>query len=165
MRWLPRFGLTLPTEARWEHAARGGTTSVFWSGDEVDALDGVANVAGLETLKGLQRNELLGGHADDHRSMAPVGSYWANPFGFHDVHGNVWELCLDPYLPYDAPLRAGDGLRLGESERRLGRSGDFANPWTEARVANRQSTQPDAKAAVVGLRPARELAQPAGLDR
>lgn len=70
----------LPTESEWEHAARGGTVTARWWGDGLDgeyvACDGC-------------------GTRWDRRSTAPVGSFPANPFGLHDVIGNVAEMVED----------------------------------------------------------------------
>src|SRR5438093_1545585 len=73
----------LPTEAEWEYAARAGTTTRFHTGDTLTADD--ANLA--KALEGKLRR---------------VGSYQANAWGLHDMHGNVAEWCLDWHGPYDA---------------------------------------------------------------
>jgi formylglycine-generating enzyme required for sulfatase activity len=70
----------LPTEAEWEYACRAGTTTAFSFGDELTAKD--ANYAHDGYGTGLQRT-------------SNVGEYAANPWGFHDMHGNVWEWCAD----------------------------------------------------------------------
>ena len=76
----------LPTEAQWEYACRAGTTSTYNNGgnDESD-------------LKQLGRyfgnaSDGEGGYSSNHTT---VGSYVANAWGLYDMHGNVWELCLD----------------------------------------------------------------------
>ena len=69
----------LPTEAQWEHACRAGTTAAFFPGDSISALGDYAWVAGNAT------------------GTQPVGLKPANPWGFHDIAGNVNEMCLDWY--------------------------------------------------------------------
>ncbi|CAG0906977.1 unnamed protein product [Cyprideis torosa] len=66
----------LPTETEWEWAARGGTETGYWWGDEVGEN---------------KANCLNCGSEWDNKRVAPVGSFAANPFGLHDTAGNVWE--------------------------------------------------------------------------
>ncbi len=96
---LPPAGLDLPTEAQWEYAARGGTSTVWWTGDDPESLAGAADLAQIQSL--------------------PVGTVGANGFGLHDVVGNVWEWCRERDGYYDAPLAPGDGERTWRPARGL----------------------------------------------
>ena len=68
----------LPTEAQWEYACRAGTTSLYNNGGNSD-----------EDLQKLGRYRATG------RGLAVVGSYQPNAWGLYDMHGNVFEWCLD----------------------------------------------------------------------
>lgn len=78
----------LPTEAEWEYAARAGTTTPFSTGQSISEEQ--ANFNASVTYNGGQ----LGSRA---QSTVPVGSYAANPWGIHDMNGNVWEWTCSAY--------------------------------------------------------------------
>jgi sulfatase modifying factor 1 len=69
--------LSLPTESQWEYAARAGSSTAYWWGNEVNSA--MANWNGEQ-----------GG-------TTPVKRYSANPWGLFDMHGNVWECCQSPW--------------------------------------------------------------------
>lgn len=104
-RWLSvKEGKTyrLPTDEEWEYAARAGTRTRYWNGDDPRMLTQVANIPD-GTLRRVSTEDYytnpknLGSTVTDTEDgfagLAPVGSFPANPWGLHDVHGNVWEWC------------------------------------------------------------------------
>jgi sulfatase modifying factor 1 len=93
----------LPTEAEWEYAARGGTKTAYAHGDDPEGLAGIGNGADA-TARAKFPGWSIGIKAKDgHVFTAPVGQFKVNPFGLHDMHGNVWEWCEDWYEPNSYP--------------------------------------------------------------
>jgi len=144
-RWLGRrTGLTyrLPSEAEWEYAARAGTATDYWWGD--DPGTGRANCRNC-------------GSEDSHQTV-PVGRFAPNPFGLFDMHGNVWEWVLDCWhpthenSPRDGSARLADGCR-----ERVTRGGSWYYVNTNARSAYRSKFPADAFSYGIGLRVVREL--------
>ncbi|MFT5049581.1 MAG: formylglycine-generating enzyme required for sulfatase activity/predicted Ser/Thr protein kinase [Chlamydiales bacterium] len=146
---MRKLGCVLPTEARWEYSARGGTSSRYWTGDDLATVKRSVNSRGTETGR------------DRYEHHSPVGLFDANAFGLHDVTGNVWELCLDDYKVqyHTLPLRPGDGLVLadggGDYSSRGGSSRSHVGTF---RTAMRSDTRANHVTADIGVRPARELA-------
>jgi len=88
-------GGSLPTEAQWEYACRGNTTTPFNTGDCLSNLN--ANYCWIYTYKTCPNtNTTYPGKA------LAVGTYPANAFGLFDMHGNVREMCSDWYGAYHA---------------------------------------------------------------
>ncbi|VFN04444.1 MAG: Formylglycine-generating enzyme, required for sulfatase activity, contains SUMF1/FGE domain, partial [Candidatus Kentron sp. G] len=133
----------LPTEAEWEYATRAGTNSQYWWGNRVGKNH--ANCDGCD--------DRWGG-----KGTAPVGSFPANAFGLHDVHGNVWEWVRDcgdgSYPPAPTDSRAKEGKAC---KSRIVRGGGWNfKPWY-ARSAARFRLLPTARQDAVGFRLARDL--------
>ena len=140
----------LPSEAEWEYAARAGTTGLFWWGDAVG--QGRANCDRC-------------GSRWDGRQTAPVGSFAANAFGLHDVHGNVWERVQDCRNDdYVGAPSDGSAWESGNCNARGVRGGGWKSIPLVMRAANRAWVWPPSSRvfdAETGFRVARTLAEPA----
>jgi eukaryotic-like serine/threonine-protein kinase len=78
----------LPSEAEWEYACRAGTTTPFAFGETITPV--VVNYDGIFTYAKAAEGE-------SHQRATVVGSFPANLFGLYDMHGNLWEWCLDEW--------------------------------------------------------------------
>ncbi len=157
---MKRLALVLPTEAQWEFGARAGTTSAWWTGDAKEQLAGACNLAdAYGNAHGGQIGWPYESWLDDGwTTHAPVGSYRANAFGLHDVIGNVWEWCRDPYTDYGTSTKPEDGeRRMAVPRYRVVRGGAFNESPSRSRCAFRDWSAPVTKTNTLGLRPARVL--------
>ena len=154
-RLLMRHGLVLPTEAQWEYGCRGETTSV-WAVD-FEQLEKVANLADAAAKAAAPQWSNFESWRDGHVVHAPVGTFAANAYGLHDMHGNVWEWCRDGFGDYGSE-RGDDGLRSGRAADRVNRGGSFTSAAVDARSANRVTYVPSVRLGYLGLRPARLIA-------
>jgi len=136
---------TLPSEAQWEYACRAGTTTPFYFGETITT--NLANYNGNYTYgsgpKGTYR-----------KKTTEVGSFPPNSFGLYDMHGNVWEWCLDHWHKgYEgAPADGSAWVTKGESDRRMLRGGSWLNFPESCRCAYRADHFPDARNDNIGFR-------------
>lgn len=119
-------GVQLPSEAEWEYAARGGRQFEYGTSTGELSHD-LANYSGKEGR-------------DQWENTSPVGSFPANPFGLHDMAGNVWEWCQDWYDGYPGNNKKDDNF--GQKARVL-RGGSWGfNDERTFRCSNRYRGDP-----------------------
>ena len=122
----------LLSESEWEYVARAGTTSPFYTGDRITTKQ--ANFDGNYTYNGSSKGEYR-------KRTVKVGSFPANRFGVHDMHGNVWEWVEDCWhssyggAPTDGS--AWESKNKGDCTRRVLRGGSWLNNPRDLRSAFR----------------------------
>lgn len=154
--WLnERFGLSgkyhafrLPSEAEWEYACRAGTVTAFHFGETITAKQANYNghLAYGDGHKGAY-----------HEKTMPVGSYPANEFGLHDMHGNVWEWCEDPWHYNYAGAPKDGSAWEGDPSPRVLRGGSWVNNPVNLRSAARTRVITSSQGIINGFRLARTV--------
>ncbi|NJC88027.1 MAG: formylglycine-generating enzyme family protein [Desulfuromonas sp.] len=128
----------LPTEAEWEYAARAGSNTAYWWGNEVGR--GNANCNGC-------------GSRWDNPQTAPVGSFTANRFGLYDMHGNVSEWVADRrHDSYQGAPADGSAWVDGTSADRVQRGGSFRDFPKDIKASTRNWANPSRKQIDCGFR-------------
>ena len=155
----------LLSEAEYEYALRGGTTTEYWWGDDKDAMCRYANGPDAHVMSLFPR--WTGGAAceDGHDFLAPVASYQANGYGLYDMAGNAWEWTADCYVVgYAAQPRDGSPHdNGGQCVWRTTRGGSFGYAVYDFRSAQRNwRIEPYVRGGDVGFRVARDIAAAAG---
>lgn len=133
----PGWAFRLPTEAEWEYACRAGTTTRFSYGDDPTDLH-------LGTYAWFTRNSDSMTH--------PVGTKAANPWGLYDMHGNVWEWCLDRW---GGSLPGGTMTNIttaASGTLRAARGGSWLYEARACRSANRDDYAASNRCGDVGFR-------------
>jgi len=139
----------LPTEAQWEYACRAGTTTALNSGKGAYHLsNSCPNMGELGRYKHNVK-EGLGGETFGHTK---VGMYEPNNWGLYDMHGNVWEWCLDWFISSPGTGSATDPKGPPLSDGRVIRGGSFGSEARDCRSAIRSKSLRDNNSNVIGFR-------------
>lgn len=152
-------GFRLPTEAEWEYAARSGTVTPFWTGENLTTYQ--ANYNGFLPYVGNVQGKYR-------RRPVPVKSFDPNPWGIYDVHGNVreWVWDLGDRFGFGQWTWSGSILIEGETakkalvdptgsiqdSKRIVRGGGWNDGAPSCRAAARDGDLPDSRKPDVGFR-------------
>jgi formylglycine-generating enzyme required for sulfatase activity len=134
---LPKNTYRLPAEEEWEYACRAGTSTAYYSGSKPADLDRVAETGD-----------------NNYRSTRNVGGRPPNALGLYNMHGNVWEWCLNWYARYP-----GDATPITEDEKRMRslRGGNWYVRAPDCRSAERGRLAPTSHGNMLGFRVLREI--------
>jgi formylglycine-generating enzyme required for sulfatase activity len=131
----------LPTEAEWEYACRAGTTMKWSFGDDESELEHYAWY-----------------DKNSNRKTHEVATKKENPWGLFDMHGNVWEWCLDDWVDnYHETPRDGTANKISKDSRKVVRGGSWFNFANYTRSAYRSNGTPTNRSFNVGFRLLRTL--------
>jgi len=142
-----RINYRLPSEAEWEYSCRAGTDTMWSFGEDRHALGDYAWYIDSESDV-------------ENQNACEVGVKKPNPWGLHDMHGNVWEWCNDAY-DYDyysiSPSNDPTGPKSDSNSPRVARGGYFRYFTRHSRSASRNARNPDERHRVIGARLVKEL--------
>jgi formylglycine-generating enzyme required for sulfatase activity len=167
---VAELSLVLPSEAQWEYACRAGTETATYAGkmsilgeNNAPVLDRIAwyggnSGVGFELAEGEDSSHWSEKQYDHTRAgTGPVGMKVANPWGLHDMLGNVWEWCADAWhASYEgAPTDGSARIETGGAAYRVIRGGSWSGDARAVRAAFRRGGDPTYRGGNVGFRCAR----------
>ena len=128
--------IRLPSEAEWEYCCRAGTTTLYAWGDDIKDIDKYCwykvNAPGNDP---------------------PVGTKLPNAWGFHEMHGYVWEWCADAWSPsYEKTPTDGSPFTAKEATDYVLRGGSYADPPEACRSAYRHFVPANTQSDTIGFR-------------
>lgn len=155
IKWLSRkegVKYSLPTEAQWEYASRGGRQGQLYSwGNDMPPRGQVGNFCDETSRAKYRWTYYIHGYNDGYAETAPVGNYQSNGFGLYDMIGNVWEWCQDWYGNYPAGSVT-DPRGPGSGKYRVVRGGSWGRDPGSLRSATRGRFAPDFRGNDIGFR-------------
>ena len=162
LRRKTQIDFDLPSEVEWEFACRAGNGEGLWG--DGSAYSG--NTTGDTNCPGRHRGNIAdpnvispGVTGTTNQSTTVCGSYAPNSWGIYDMHGNVWEWCLDFYADDVSSVSGRVNTTVGELTTRTRKGGGWINYPSFARAASRYSSTPSTVDSAIGFR----LACQAGL--
>jgi formylglycine-generating enzyme len=141
----------LPTEAEWEYACRAGTTTPYWTGAELPEEHHRNQWTETGSRRVNAKDQVSRPLKGNVEVSLRAGAMPANPWGLHEMHGNVEEWVRDWYGPYPAaaqtdPIGPADGLL------KITRGGSHNSALKYLRSANRAATLPEDRHWLIGFR-------------
>ena len=135
------WSYVLPTESQWEYACRAGTTTAYSWGNAIASSNANYNWDGAHNT------------GNDFKQTRDVGQYAANPWGFFDMHGNVWEWTADWYqAAYPTGNLVIDPTGPASGSFRVKRGGSWYDGGTNLRSAKRNLHTPSTRYNDLGFR-------------
>jgi len=149
----------LPSEAEFEYAERGGTSTPYWwgTGTPKRALENLAGQGDRSPHGNRGWGTAFEGYTDQYFGPAPVKALRANPFGLYDMTGNVSEWVADCWQDSLLGTASDGSARGGTCKKRVFRGGSWAAPPNRDRSAFRSRRSADFTSAEIGFRVARDL--------
>ena len=157
-RFVAHYGLQLPTEAQWEYAARAGSTTRFFWGDDERGGEGYGNVKDALGRKKFPLWNTSFPFSDGVEILAPVGKYRPNAWGLYDMVGNVSEWVEDAFRR-DYPADGADESAVAgdTNSARMIRGASWLDPPDFGRSAKRVVFAPVGRRDFIGFRVAYTL--------